>query len=180
MEEYLLLEESPTVKFEYAAGQVYAMSGGTPAHGVYAANITRLLGNQLVGRPCRVQTSDVRIRIAVRDLTTYPDVSVVCAPVVLDPQDRNAVCNPCLLVEVLSPGTEDYDRGEKLASYQDIPSLREVVFVAHDARRIDVVRRGDDGTWSTIAAGPGETVKLALGCTLAVDDIYRDPTTTGP
>jgi Uma2 family endonuclease len=93
-------------------------------------------------------------------LDTYPDVSVVCGRAERDSQDRDAIVNPLILVEVTSPGTEDYDRGEKLEHYQRIPSLREVVFVAHDARRLEVVRRGTGATWSTDSAVAGGTLRL--------------------
>ena len=84
--------------------------------------------------------------------------------------------NPKVLVEVLSPSTEDYDRGEKLGNYKLIPSLAEVVLVAHDRREVEVVRREADGSWSRQIEKPGEVVMLtSLGCELPVDEIYRDP-----
>lgn len=176
LDEYVELERFANVKLEFAAGQVYAMSGGTPAHGVYAMNLARILGNALLDRPCRVQSADVKIRITAHDLSTYPDLSVVCGPAELDPTDRNAVVNPCLVVEVLSPGTEEYDRGDKLDAYKALPSVREILLVAHDAPRLELVQRAAGGTWTTATAGPGETLSLALGCAVAVDDVYRDRT----
>ena len=175
IEEYVQLEEYANLKHEYFAGQVYLMSGGSQEHALYAGNVIALLHPQLAGRPCRVLTGDARIRIRGSDHDTYPDVSVVCGQVELASEDRFAALNPCLLVDVLSPSTETYDRNKKLESYKLIPSLVEVVLVAHAARRLDLVQRAADGTWSTTSAGPGETLPLALGCSLAVDDVYRDP-----
>jgi Uma2 family endonuclease len=173
IEEYVHVEEYSNLKHEFYAGQIFLMSGGTPEHSLYAANIIYILNGQLAGRPCRVNTSDARVRVQATGLDTYPDVSVVCGHAELDVADRNAIVNPIVLVEVLSKGTEEYDRGEKLANYQRIAALREVVFVAHDARRLDVVRRMPDGTWSTFSA---DTVRLeSIDCTLTVDDVYRDP-----
>lgn len=174
--EYVKLEEYANVRHEWADGQIYAMAGGTPEHGTYAANVIGLLTAALLGKRCRVQTSDVRIRVRETGLDTYPDASVVCGSAERDPEDPLAITNPSVLVEVLSPSTQDYDRGEKLEHYKRIPSLREVVFVAHDAKRVDVVRRGSDGTWSTTAALAGEVAVLdSLSCALPVDAVYRDP-----
>ena len=111
-------------------------------------------------------------------LGTYADVTVVCGQLELDPQDpkQHTVLNPTVLVEVLSPSTEDYDRGEKLGHYKTIAALREVVFVAHDRREIEIVRRELDGSWSRHVAGQGQCARLAaLGTELAVDEVYRDP-----
>lgn len=176
IQEYVQLEEYANVKHEFLDGQIYAMAGGTPEHGTYAANVIRMLGTQLVGKPCRVQTSDVRIRVQASGLDTYPDVSVICGRAERDPEDRNAIINPTVLVEVTSASTEGYDRGGKLEHYKRIPALSEVVFIAQDAKRVDVVRRREDGTWSTLSAGPGERLRLeSIDCDLVVDEVYRDP-----
>jgi Uma2 family endonuclease len=176
LEEYVRLEEYSNVRHEYLAGQIYAVAGGTPEHGTYAANIIGALTAQLSAKPCRVQTSDVRIRVRATGLDTYPDVSVVCGRAERDEQDPNAITNPIVLVEVLSPSTEVYDRGEKLEHYQHIESLQEVVFVAHDRKQLDLVRRESGERWVSVSAGAGETLTLqSLGCTLSVDAVYRDP-----
>lgn len=174
--EYVQLEAYSDVKHELVGDQIYAMGDGSPEHGAQAANVIRILGVQLDGRPCRVQTSDVRIRVAATGLVTYPDVSIVCGRAVLDAGDTLPVTNPVVLVEVLSPSTEAYDRGEKLRHYQGIPSLREVVFVSHVPRAIEVVRREPDGSWSRHEARAGERARLdSIDCDLPVDDVYRDP-----
>jgi Uma2 family endonuclease len=176
--EYLQLEEDSGTKHECFQGRVYAMSGGTPEHAGIAANITRLLGNALEGKPCRVFSSDLRIRVQATGLASYADVSVICGTIEFDPDDpkRHTVLNPTVLVEVLSPSTEDYDRGEKLGSYKQVPSLGEVLLVAHDRREIEIVRREPDGSWSRHVATAGDRVQIAsLGCSLGVDEIYRDP-----
>lgn len=174
--EFVLLEEYSNVRHEYLDGQVYAMAGGTPEHGAYAANVIGLLTAQLRDRPCRVHTSDVRVRVPATGLDTYPDVSVVCGQVERDAEDRNAVTNPVVLVEILSPATEEYDRGEKLEHYKRLPSLRAIVYVAHDAERIDVVARTDGGTWTTESAKSPGSVRLdAIGCVLSVAEVFRNP-----
>jgi Uma2 family endonuclease len=177
-DDYLRIEEDSGTKHEFAAGQIYAMSGGTPEHAGVTANITRLLGNALDGKPCRVFSPDLRVRVRETGLGTYADVTVVCGAIDLDPEDRkgHTALNPKVLVEVLSPSTEDYDRGDKLGNYKLIPSLMEVVLVAHDRREVEVVRREADGSWSRHIARDGEVAALvALDCELPVAEIYRDP-----
>jgi Uma2 family endonuclease len=167
------LEQYSNVKHEFFAGQILAMSGGTPDHSAHAVNIATLLSSQLAGKKCRVYNSDARIRVRATGLDTYPDVSVVCGHLETDGEDRFAMINPIVIVEVLSKGTEVYDRGEKLVHYKQIPSVREIVLVAHDTRRLDLVRRMPDGSWSQVTA---DTIQLdSIGCTLSVDDVYRDP-----
>jgi Uma2 family endonuclease len=108
-------------------------------------------------------------------LDTYPDVSVVCGHAELDDQDASAIVNPTVLVEVLSPSTEDYDRSEKLSHYKQIPSLREVLFVAHDAKRLTLARRGPADRWEELQVDEGMVTLESLGCELGVEDVYRDP-----
>lgn len=178
--EFVRLEGYSNVRHEFVDGQIYAMAGGSPEHGTYAANVIGLLTAALRGRPCRVQTSDVRVRVRTTGLDTYPDVSVVCGRVELDPEDTKAVTNPIVLVEVLSESTEDYDRGDKLESYKQIPSLREVVLVDWRSERVEVVSRSGPAGWATRSAGAGERVRLeSIDVELAVDDVYLDPLATG-
>lgn len=176
-EDYVRLEADSSVKHEFLDGVVYAISGGSPEHAAIAANVIRLLGDALAGKPCRVFTSDLRVRVAETGLATYPDVSVVCDRVELDPGDAkgHTALNPRLLVEVLSPSTESYDRGEKLAHYQRIATLQEVLLLAHDARHADVWRRGADG-WTVHRFTDDEAVRLdSVDCELALADVYFDP-----
>lgn len=176
--QYLMLEEDSGIKHEFLEGQVWAMSGGTPEHAAVAGNVLTLLNVQLAGKKCRVFTSDLRIRVVATGLGTYPDVSVVCGRLALDPEDakRHTVVNPRILVEVLSPSTEVYDRGEKLRQYQQVPSVDEIVLVAHDRPEIEVVRREADGTWSRHVARAGESARLlSIDCDLPVSEVFRDP-----
>lgn len=177
-DDYLRLEQDSAVRHEFASGQVWAMAGGTPEHAGITANVARLLGNALEGRPCRVFSPDLRVRVKATGLSSYADVTVICGKVELDPEDpkRQTVLNPGVLVEVLSPSTEEYDRGEKLQNYRQIPALAEVMLVAHDRHEVEIFRRESDGTWSRHVAGDGEVAKLtSLACDLPVREIYRDP-----
>jgi Uma2 family endonuclease len=177
--EYIALERSAKEKHEYLDGNIYAMAGGSREHALYAANVVTLLSVALRGRPCAAHTSDLRIRVVDTGLDTYPDVSVICGQPELDPDDKHAVNNPIVLVEVTSPSTEDYDRGEKLAHYKRIPSLREVVFVSHREKLVEVIRREEDGSWSRHEARHGRGAKLeSIECELPVDEVYGDPLAT--
>ncbi len=172
--EYLALEESSNVRHEYFGGEIYGMAGGTPDHAALAMNFGAALLQHLDGRPCRVFSSDLRVRVLATGLATYPDVTVVCGPLERDPDSRTTVVNPVLVAEVLSDGTEDYDRGEKLEHYKRIPSLRECVLISHREPSLEIWRRGPDGTWAAERAGPASRVRLeSLDCEVATDDIYR-------
>ena len=172
--EYLALEDGANVRHEFFDGEIYAMAGGTPEHAAICANVSTALNLQLRGKGCRVHASDLRIRVLATGLVTYPDVSVVCAHAELDPDSRVTVVNPTAVVEVLSPSTAAYDRGEKLANYQRIPSLREVVLVAHDERLVEVWHRDQAGAWTRREARTGAIALDAIGCVLEVDEVYRD------
>lgn len=134
------------------------------------------MSSALRGKPCVVLSSDVRVRIEATDRTTYPDVTVVCGPRAVAADDQDAIVNPVVLVEVLSDSTEADDRGEKVAHYRRLASLREYVLVSQHERRIEVFRREGDH-WSLYEAAAGETIQLgSVGAVLVVDEIYFDPT----
>ncbi|WP_437312305.1 Uma2 family endonuclease [Sorangium sp. So ce388] len=172
--EYLSQEQASETKHEYANGEIFAMAGGTPEHGLMAVNVASVLRGQLVDRRCRVYNSDVRVRSQATGLATYPDVSVVCGRLERDPEDENSILNPVVLVEVLSPSSEAYDRGEKFAHYQAIPSLREYVLVSYQRRRVEVLRRNDDGTWTLHDVRESSVAELAsIGCSLPLDEVYQ-------
>jgi Uma2 family endonuclease len=171
-QEYLAALELSGVKLEYCEGEIYAMAGGTPAHADLAASITRILGNNLLGR-CRVSSSDLKVRIEATDLSTFPDVTVVCGERQVAAVDRNAVTNPTLLVEVTSNSTEDYDRGEKLSHYKQCPSVAAVLFVSHRRAQVTVVARTDTG-WESREYRAGQNVELTgtVELLVPVDELY--------
>ena len=176
-DEYLRLEEESPVKHEFLEGHVWAMAGGTIEHAALCASVTAILSSQLRDRRCRVFSADLRVRVKATGLGTYPDATVVCDSIETDPEDPKGqtVVNPTLIVEVLSPSTESYDRGEKLEHYQRIPSLKEVVLVAHDAHRVEVWRRSGD-KWAREDYTGDTTAELrSIECVLSLGEIYRDP-----
>lgn len=174
--DYLLLERSSPERHEFLRGELYAMAGGTPEHGALAAAWIRELGVALRGKPCRVFTSDVRIRIRETGLTTYPDVSVVCGRLETDSEDPDAVVNPVLIVEVLSDSSEAYDRGAKATHYRRIPTLREYVLASQSEPSAEVYRRNAEGRFELYEFRAGDAVELAsVGVSLAVAAIYANP-----
>lgn len=174
--EYLVMERASAERHELLRGEVYAMAGGSPEHGALAAAWIGELRVALAGKPCRVFTSDVRVRIRETGLTTYPDVSVVCGRLESDADDPDAIVNPVLLVEVLSELSEAYDRGAKAAHYRRIPSLREYVLASQSEPLIEVYRRNAEGRFELFEARLDDTVDLAsIGVSLSVRAIYANP-----
>lgn len=172
--EYVAFEASSNVRHEFLDGQIYGMAGGTPEHAALAAAVIGLLFGQLRGGRCRPDDADLRIRVQETGLTSYPDVAVVCGPLERDPEDENAVTNPTLLVEVTSPSTESYDRGEKFRHYQRITSLRQYVVVSHRERSVDVWTRDDAGGWQQLTSQHGERAALAaIAAELDVSALYE-------
>jgi len=174
-QDYLDFERSSPDKHEYADGEIFAMSGGTIEHSSIAANIIIELGNALLGRGCRVLTSDMRIKIPATGRYVYPDGSVVCARPEFTDDKRDTLLNPRLIIEVLSDSTEAYDRGDKFVAYQTVASLNEYVLASQKEARIEVFSRQPDGSWSLRSYGPGDRAALSsLGCVLEVDRVYTD------
>ena len=172
--EYLALEEESLTRHEFLDGEIYAMAGGTPDHAALAGAVIGVLQGRLP-QGCRVFTLDLRIRIPKTGLSTYPDGAVVCGRSARADDDPLAVVNPVLLLEVTSPSTEQYDRGEKLRHYQTLPSLRDLLVVSHHERRITVVSRIGDDRWESVDYRTGQTFTLAsLGGVIAVSDVYRE------
>jgi Uma2 family endonuclease len=173
-EEYLAYERDATMKHEYVNGQILAMAGGSRRHSALALRIGAAL--DATRKPgCFAFQSDLKVRILATGRATYPDASMVGGPIENDPADPRGetITNPTLLVEVLSPSTEEYDRGEKWRDYQRLPSLEEYVLVSQSQARVEVYRRmkGDRWEYREITEG---SVTLACGATLDLARLYDD------
>jgi Uma2 family endonuclease len=179
--EYLALEESSAAKHEYLRGEIHAMSGGTPEHAALEAAIAGELRNALAagGKPCRVYSANLRVRVEATDFACYPDATVVCGKLETSPVDPHAATNPVVVVEVLSDSTESYDRGIKAGHYRHIPSIREYVLVSQHSPLVEVWHKNEQERWEVAAvAGRGERAELAsLGVAIDVDALYRQPAT---
>ena len=175
--DYLTVEEISTVKHEFLDGEIYAMAGGSVLHAALSAGMLASLHAQLLGRS-RVYGSDLRIRVLATGLATYPDVAIVCDPIETDPENQETVVNPTALVEVFSPSTQDYDLGEKFEQYNQIPSLRAVIYVWQDRPRLEVRERVQGGGWRSTTHGEDARID-ALDCRIAVTALYTEAGATG-
>lgn len=176
--QYLEIERQAETRNEYFDGEMFAMSGGSRAHSRLSVNVTALLNGILAGRPCEVFNSDMRVKVEATDLYTYPDVSVVCGEPRLEDAHQDTLLNPLLIVEVLSPSTERYDRGTKFHHYRQISSLMEYVLVSQDEARIERFQRLPDGEWSLrVASGLDAELSLSsIDVTLKLADVYHKVT----
>jgi Uma2 family endonuclease len=170
--EYLALERSAESKHEYINGQVHAMAGGSTEHARLTARLIVQLGQSLAGRPCEVFSSDLRVRNVESGRSTYPDVTIVCGRIERAPDDEHAATNPRLIAEVLSDGTEAYDRGDKWRDYRRLASLHAYVLVSQTEPLVEVYRRSGD-VWQYQAAGPGQRLLLDDGLSLDIDALYH-------
>lgn len=173
-EEYLDREERSDDKHELIDGQIYAMAGSSPEHSALTASIIALLHSLARRGGCQVHTSDMRIRTPSGRFT-YPDASVVCGPPQFLPPAKGrrtaTLLNPSLVVEVLSPSTEVYDRGEKFADYRSVPSLNEVLFIDQHQRRVEHHRRVAPDQWLQTERSAGHIE--VLGGALSLDELYQ-------
>lgn len=174
-EEYLLRERAAEYKSEYVAGEVRAMTGASRAHVLIAANLVRELGSQLRRRPCETYGTDIRVKVSRTRDYVYPDVTVVCGEPQLEDEHFDTLLNPTLIVEVLSPSTAGYDRGEKWEMYRRIPSLKDYLLVSQGEPRVERYARQGEGLWLfSETSGLDSVLRLdSIGCTLALRDVYE-------
>ena len=173
-DEYLAIERLADTKSEYHGGEVFAMAGGTAPHAEVAANFIGELRARSKGGPCRIYTADMRIGVAGESNFVYPDVSGLCVEPRFRDETRDVLLNPSFVVEVLSPSTEAYDRGRKLAIYMAIPSIVEIVLVSQDQVRVDKYTRQPDGIWRfDVIEGRESHVRFeSIGCEIVLADFF--------
>jgi Uma2 family endonuclease len=173
-EEYLALERLAEFKSEYIDGRIVAMTGATKPHITIAGNLYMGLRGRFRGGSCEVYMSDMRVRIGGGNRYTYPDVVAVCGERFADGV-MDTLTNPALIVEVLSPSTEAYDRGDKFLSYRTIESLHEYVLVAQDRVLVDrFVRYGEFWKLSTFSDIDATLDLTSVGCTIPLREIYEN------
>ncbi|QNP28837.1 Uma2 family endonuclease [Cylindrospermopsis curvispora] len=172
-EEYFVWEEKQLLRHEYINGEVYAMTGGTQNHGRIASNIIFIVKGHLRGSGCQVGNSDCRVNILETKDYVYPDVSVTC-----DERDRTAIQAiqyPCLIVEVLSPSTASYDRGDKFRLYRRNPSLQDYLLVDAEKIAIDLYRKNDRGNWEIFNYQSGDNIELqSIDLSFPIQSVYED------
>ncbi len=173
-EEYLRLERQSEYKSEYVNGEIFAMTGASRKHNLVAGNIFRELSQQLKSRQCEAYVGDMRVKVTATGLYTYPDVVVVCGEPKFEDKYVDTLLNPTLLVEVLSPSTERYDRIAKSSYYRTLDSLAEHLLVAQDEVRLEQYVKQSNGQWLLFESSSLDNVVelQSIGCSLALGDVY--------
>lgn len=175
LEEYLEFDYNAEGRYEYFDGEVIEMSGGSPEHSLLGNRIGFLLQRELMQKNCSVYNSEVQIKVPVKLPYCYGDVSALCdKPIYEDSGNQRLLINPSLIVEVLSPSTEKYDRDLKFKAYKSIESLREYLLVNQDQKFVTLYTKYNEKFWFQSEYVEGETLKLeSLECELKVDEIYQ-------
>jgi Uma2 family endonuclease len=176
--EYLAREREAETKSEYYDGETFATAGGSEEHSIIAVNVAGALNFRLADRPCKVYNSDMRVRVEDDSPYVYPDVSVVCGDAQFADEKRDTLLNPTVIVEVLSPTTEAWDRGGKFERYQQRASLQEYLLIAQDRPRVERYARQGDGEWLlTVVVGLERALSLpSIECELRLAEVYRKVT----
>ena len=172
-EEYLTAERSAKVKSEYIYGEIFAMSGASNAHNLITLDVATELNLQLRGSSCLVYSNDMRVKTKPTGSYFYPDVVVVCDKPRFEDNVFDTLLNPILIVEVLSPSTEAFDRGEKFAHYQELVSLREYILVSQDRMHVEQHRLIEAQWVRNKFEAPEDVLKFnSIQCELTLRDIY--------
>ena len=173
-EEYLTFERKATTKHEYVNGQIVARSGASFAHNFITMNTANQLYNQLIGGECQVAASDMRVKVTEIESYFYPDVVVVCGEPRAEDDTFDTLLNPTLIVEILSPSTETYDKGEKFEHYQQIASLKDYILISQDKVCTEHYCREGSKWLQTEFAELEDVLSLrSIDCELRLQDVYK-------
>ncbi len=174
-EEYLKMEREAVYKSEYFKGEIFAISGASRKHNLITLNVSSGLHQQLRKKKCEAYANDMRVKVSSTGLYTYPDIAVVCSPPQFDDAFSDTLLNPDVIIEVLSPSTEAYDRGAKFRNYRSVSSLSEYLLIHQDTCHVEHFVRRPDGTWLFQEYLKSDDVLAieAIGCELKLDDIYE-------
>ncbi len=175
IEEYIELDKTSEEKFEYFDGEVFNMSGVHPNHSRLELRLARLLGEQIEKRGCTVFSSNLRVKVPSMSPYRYPDLSALCSkPEFEEHSGLLCLTNPVVLVEILSPSTEAFDRGEKFTHYKSIASFREYLLIAQNKKNITHYLKQSERAWLQTEYSAGEVLQIAsLECELDVDALYN-------
>lgn len=178
VEEYLAFEEKSEEKHEFYGGEVFAMAGAGLNHNVIAGNCIADINHFLRGKDCIVTPGDLRIQIESLNLFTYPDISIICGKPEFYQNRKDSVTNPVVLIEVISPSTDDYDHNKKFAFYRLIPSLQEYILISSTDIHVEIYRKQSTFKWEfTEYRTAAELFTIeSVGLTLQVADLYRNVT----
>lgn len=175
-QEYLRVERSSSEKSEYFDGQILAMGGATLAHNRIVANLVRNIGNALEGKSCEILPSDIRVTAPSYESYMYSDATIVCGKPEMEDDKFDNLTNPTVIFEVLSPGTEDHDRGKKFFYYRQIPSLKEYILIDTLQPFIEISLRQADNSWlfSEIDNLDARLILESVGLEISLSDIYQN------
>jgi Uma2 family endonuclease len=175
-EQYLTMERASEEKHEYYKGEVFAMSGASPAHNDIAYNINRLIASFLHGKGCKLYGSDFRIYIPENSLFTYPDFSIVCGKTEAPEIYTDNLTNPTVIIEILSRSTKDYDRGTKFGLYRSIKTLKEYILIDSTSICVELFYRQEDNSWIlTEYRQLNDIFRIsAIDLSVLLSDIYDD------
>jgi Uma2 family endonuclease len=174
-EEYLELEVPAERKHEYYRGEIFLMPGGSSEHSLVKVNLYRMVGSFLVGKPCTLFDSDMRVKVNANGLYTYPDGSIACPPIEIEKlQGAQTLLNPVVLFEVLSPSTANYDRGGKFNLYRGLTSLNEYFLISQDAAVVERRFKNPEGKWEVDAVdGLDASITVtSIGFELKLVELY--------
>lgn len=172
-EQYLAMERQASYKSEYINGGIFAMAGASREHNQIAFNIAGELHGQLKNRPCLAYVNDMRVKVNATGSYTYPDVAALCGEPQFEDERMDTLLNPSAIIEILSPSTEAYDRGDKFAHYRRLPSLVEYVLIAQDKVRVEHYIRQDRRWVLTELDRLEDRLSLvSIGCEIALREIY--------
>ncbi len=184
VEEYLQMEKAATERHEFYRGEIFqmqghgellAMSGAAPRHNIIFSNLFTGLGMRLKGKPCQPYGSDLRVNIPQNTLYTYPDISVFCDELKTSDADEDSAVEPMVIIEILSPATKNYDRGEKFMLYRDIPTLKEYILIDTSSIRIEIFRINKAGHWELEEyKHPDEKLNIpSIDVSISLAEIYH-------
>jgi len=176
-EQYLEIERFSETRHEFLDGVVYAMAGESPDHSTICFNLASIIGSQIRDKPCRGFSPNMKVRAGIGGLYAYPDLMIVCGQSKFHDERTDVLLNPTVIIEVLSPSTEKYDRGEKFRRYRtEIESLQDYVLVSQDRLRVEHHHREPDGTWNQteISVADGILMLDSIECTVPLTEIYRN------
>jgi Uma2 family endonuclease len=175
IEEYLQMEKESPVKHEYYKGEVFAMAGAGARHNVIFSNLFREVAVKLKGKPCQPFGSDMRVHIPENTLFTYPDISIFCGDIIQSPEDEDTIINPIVIIEILSPSTKDYDRGDKFQLYRQIPSLKDYMLVDAAAIHVEVFSLNERSHWELTEYNQlAQTISInTISLAIEMADVYE-------
>jgi len=172
-DDFLAWDATQTDRHEFVDGEVFAMAGGEDRHASVSGNLFAALHSHLKGSRCRVYMNDVKLQVAAANAFFYPDVFVTCSE--RDAASRLVKQEPLLVVEVLSPSTAAYDRGDKFAAYRLCPTLAEYAVIDIDRRAVDLFRKNTEGLWVLHPLTGEDTLTLAsVDHTLPLGELFAD------